>query len=317
MRAKCFPARRASSARGIRQLYEIGDGRIRVDEPPLNAVLHDQLPDDNAGKPALSGTPEEQLRTSRRLAPQSLYKIEQFFDSLRGTLALVPIFIVLVRRTMPCEKARLLIVDDKQLVRTSISHLFAEIGYSVRSAQDGFSALRELREEIPDILLSDLNMPGMSGYELLRVVRRRFPSIQVIAMSGAFSGDEVPSGVAADAFYQKGSSMGALLRIIESLRLMERRDPLPVRIVAPLLIQRNESDTFREAHVMIACSECLRTFPQPIYGSGSRERTTNCIYCGSSIRYSVVEPLNQMPLRSFYRRAGAEISAHGASDAGD
>ena len=173
---------------------------------------------------------------------------------------------------MPGEKARLLVVDDKQLIRTSLSLELTEMGYSVRSAQDGFSALYELREEIPDILLSDLNMPGMSGFELLRVVRRRFPTIQVIAMSGAFSGDEVPSGVAADAFYQKGSSMGTLLRIIESLRLMERRDPLPVRVAAPLLIQRNESGTFREAPVMIACSECLRTFAQPLYGSGSRER---------------------------------------------
>jgi CheY-like chemotaxis protein/DNA-directed RNA polymerase subunit RPC12/RpoP len=199
----------------------------------------------------------------------------------------------------------------------SISHLLAEIGYSVRSAEEGFSALRELRQEIPDVLLSDLNMPGMCGYELLRVVRRRFPSIQVIAMSGAFSGDEVPSGVAADAFYQKGSSMGALLRIIESLRLMERRDPLPARIAAPLLIPRSGSATSREAYVTITCSECMRTFPQPLYGSDSRERTTDCIHCGSSIQYSVVEPLNQMPLKSFYRRAGAEISAQGASDAGD
>jgi len=249
--------------------------------------------------------------------PRSLYKSEQFLDSLGGTLALVPIFIALVRRTMPFEKARLLIVDDSQLIRTSISHLLGEIGYSVRIAQDGFSALRELRREIPDVILSDLNMPGMCGYELLRVVRRRFPSIQVIAMSGAFSGDEVPSGVAADAFYQKGSSLGALLRVIESLRLMERRDPLPFRTPTPLLIQRNESDTFREAHVTIACSECLRTFPQPLHGSGSRERTTNCIYCGSSIQYSVVESLNQMPLQSFYRRPGTRDSAQDASDVGD
>jgi CheY-like chemotaxis protein len=196
---------------------------------------------------------------------------------------------------MSCEKTRLLMVDDSQLIRMSISHLLAEIGYSVRSAQDGFSAIRELRQEIPDVLLSDLNMPGMCGYELLRVVRRRFPSIQVIAMSGAFSGNEVPSGVAADAFFQKGSSMGALLRIIESLPLMERRDPLPSRLAAPLLIQRNGSDAFGEACVKIPCPECLRTFPQPLYGSGSREQTTNCIYCGSSIQYSVVELPNQMP----------------------
>ncbi len=218
---------------------------------------------------------------------------------------------------MLCEKARLLIVDDKQSIRISISHLLSEIGYSVRGAHDGFSALRELREEVPDVILSDLNMPGMCGYELLRVVRRRFPSIQVIAMSGAFSGSEVPSSVAADAFYQKGSSLGALLRIIESLRLMERRDPLPVRIAAPLLIQRNESNTFGAADVTIACCECLRTFPLPLQGSASRERTTNCIYCGSSIQYSIVEPLNQMPLGSFHGIVGTEISAQSASDVGD
>jgi CheY-like chemotaxis protein len=218
---------------------------------------------------------------------------------------------------MLCEKTRLLIVDDKQSIRTSLSQLLTENGYSVRDAEDGFSALRELREEVPEVLLSDLNMPGMCGYELLRVVRRRFPSIQVIAMSGAFSGGEVPSGVVADAFYQKGSSMGALLRVIESLRLMERRDPLPARMAVPLLIQRSESDTFGADYVTIACSECLRTFPEPLHGSASRERTTNCIYCGSSIQYSVVDPVNQVPLRSFYRRARAEISAQGASDLGD
>jgi CheY-like chemotaxis protein len=82
--------------------------------------------------------------------------------------------------------------------------VLTEIGYSVRSAQDGFSALVEIRKDVPDIILSDLNMPGMSGFELLSVVRRRFPSIRVIAMSGAFSGDEMPSGVDADAFYPKG-----------------------------------------------------------------------------------------------------------------
>ncbi|MGA3263367.1 MAG: response regulator [Terracidiphilus sp.] len=123
---------------------------------------------------------------------------------------------------MPDTKARLLIVDDEPLVRTSISQVLAEIGYGVRSAEDGFSALEELRREVPEILLSDLNMPGMTGYELLSVVRRRYPAIQTIAMSGSFCGDEAPSGVAADAFYQKGSSVGSLLRILEMLPKADR-----------------------------------------------------------------------------------------------
>ena len=49
-------------------------------------------------------------------------------------------------------------------------------------------------------------MPQMSGFEFLSVVRRRFPELLVVAMSGAYdSGDSVPGGVIADAFYAKAS----------------------------------------------------------------------------------------------------------------
>src|SRR5277367_2595055 len=119
------------------------------------------------------------------------------------------------RLAMPDEKATLLLVDDDASIRKSLSLILAESGHKIRSAADGFSALVEIRNEIPDILLSDLYMPGMSGFELLSVVRRRLPAIQVIAMSGAFSGDGVPPGVAADAFHEKGTNLQSLLQIIE------------------------------------------------------------------------------------------------------
>jgi CheY-like chemotaxis protein len=118
--------------------------------------------------------------------------------------------------------SRLLIVDDEPSIRYSLSCILTEIGYNVRSAEDGISALLEIGSDVPEILLSDLHMPGMSGFELLSEVRQRFPEIQTIAMSGAFLGDEVPSGVAADGFYQKGSSTGSLLRIMSSLPRRER-----------------------------------------------------------------------------------------------
>jgi len=84
----------------------------------------------------------------------------------------------------PNLRTSLLLVDDQALTCACLSELLARHGYGVRSAPDGFSALAEIREDIPDLVLSDLNMSGMSGFELLSVVRRRFPSIRVIAMSG-------------------------------------------------------------------------------------------------------------------------------------
>jgi CheY-like chemotaxis protein len=116
-----------------------------------------------------------------------------------------------------------LVVDDKECIRTSTSLVLEEMGYLVRSAEDGLSALREIRRESPEVLLTDLNMPGMSGFELLTEVRNSFPAIKVIAMSGAFCGNEVPAGVPADAFYQKGSSVSALLQILRAIPQMKCR----------------------------------------------------------------------------------------------
>jgi CheY-like chemotaxis protein len=81
-------------------------------------------------------------------------------------------------------KIRILVVEDDSTVRLTISKLLGEEGYDVSTATDGFDALLHLQQAIPDLLLSDLNMPQMSGFELLSVVRRRFPEILVVASSG-------------------------------------------------------------------------------------------------------------------------------------
>ncbi|HVG92086.1 MAG TPA: response regulator, partial [Alphaproteobacteria bacterium] len=104
-------------------------------------------------------------------------------------------------------KHEILVVDDDDGVRGSLELLLKSAGYAVSTAIHGFDALLQLKKKLPAIVLSDLSMPQMSGFELLSVVRRRFPQISVIAMSGAYhSGDSVPGGVIADAFYAKGQS---------------------------------------------------------------------------------------------------------------
>src|ERR1700691_5097237 len=142
-------------------------------------------------------------------------------------------------------KANLLIVDDEAKIRGNLSTMFTALGYAVRVTPNGFSALDAIRDEIPDILLSDLNMPGMSGFELLSVVRRRFPSIRVVAMSGAFSEKKVPLGIAADAFYQKGSHRPhVLLGAVEAMAVREKSQAVRFsqRPDAPIWIPTNGHD---------------------------------------------------------------------------
>jgi CheY-like chemotaxis protein len=114
-------------------------------------------------------------------------------------------------------KLQILVVDDDPGVRETVAMLLMAAGYDVVAAEDGFGALLQLRKMLPDVMVSDLDMPGMSGFELLSVVRRRFPRILTLAMSGAFPGDDLPTGVIADGFYAKGGHPKNLLGTLEQL----------------------------------------------------------------------------------------------------
>jgi CheY-like chemotaxis protein len=136
-------------------------------------------------------------------------------------------------------KHPILVVDDEPSIRESLARLLVLSGYDVSTANDGFAALLHLRQALPDLIVSDLNMPQMSGYELLSVVRRRFPQIITVAMSGALQGDAVPSGVSADSFFAKGQSPKNLLATVATLiRTSETRISAHQREGAPAWIPR-------------------------------------------------------------------------------
>ena len=201
---------------------------------------------------------------------------------------------------MPDTKASVLIVDDEPTIRVLLSQILVENGYGARSAADGLSALEEIHREAPEILLSDLNMPGMSSFELLPEVRRRFPGILLIAMSGSFSGNRIPSGVTADAFYQKGAGVGTLLRIMESLPRLERTAQPPQATPAAVWIARSQSNAAGESHAVIECPECLRTFPQVLSGTIDPVSKANCRYCGTLVSYTILQPDDGAVLLPFH-----------------
>lgn len=153
---------------------------------------------------------------------------------------------------MPDPKASILIVEDEESVRTSLAEILKIVGHRVRCTSDGLAALVEINQEIPEVLLSDLNMPGMSGFELLPLVRLQFPVVRVIAMSGAFSGSQVPRGVTADAFYAKGNGVAVLLKAIEGLTLANRQS---CEAPESSWIQRNGHDTAAAGSVGVSCSD--------------------------------------------------------------
>jgi CheY-like chemotaxis protein len=211
---------------------------------------------------------------------------------------------------MPDPKINLLIVDDEPPTRRSLSQIFTGLGYSVRSAEDGFSALFEIRQSVPDILISDLNMPGMSGFELLSVVRRRFAAIQVIAMSGAIAGDGLQAGVAADAFYEKGTNLRSLFRIMEAMSQPARQPSFrPSSSLAPIWIPRQMEDNSDAESVVITCPECLRAFPEILGEQRRLIQETGCVHCFTLIHYAIIQPTDPASPQSFQRKPGTEAPA--------
>ena len=79
---------------------------------------------------------------------------------------------------------RVIIVDDDSLVRITARVLLEEAGFDVVETSDGTFALRLLQSSTADVVLCDLFMPGIDGLEVIREVRRQFPDVKVIAMSG-------------------------------------------------------------------------------------------------------------------------------------
>lgn len=187
-------------------------------------------------------------------------------------------------------KAKLLIVDDEPSTQTLLSQIFLLRGHSVRAAEDGFAALEEIRTERPDILISDLKMPRMSGCELLSVVRRRLPEIYVIATSGAFSGDNIPYGVAANAFHAKATGLDRLFEIVNSAGIGKRVRPESAA-PTPMWISRFTKNNSPTACVL-SCPECLRPFSFPVDPLDFVIRERECVHCGSMIHYATVPPMN-------------------------
>jgi len=89
---------------------------------------------------------------------------------------------------------KILIVDDEQIVRDSLTHWFEEDGYQVSSAADAFDVLKDLQPGKYDIMLVDIKMPKMSGLELLEKVKEIDPDCIVIIITAYAS---VPSAVQA------------------------------------------------------------------------------------------------------------------------
>lgn len=82
------------------------------------------------------------------------------------------------------ESRRIVVVDDEECIADTLAIIFRESGYDAVPAYGGQAALEACRERPPDLLLSDVIMPGMNGIELALLVRAQYPGCRILLFSG-------------------------------------------------------------------------------------------------------------------------------------
>ena len=120
-------------------------------------------------------------------------------------------------------RGRILVVDDEANARSALAELLRDEGYTVDTAADGFKALPKLEELSPDLLLTDLRMPGMDGMELMKRAWEGDSERVVVVMTAHGSVDTAVAAMrqgAAD-YLTKPINVDELLLVIE--RVLERR----------------------------------------------------------------------------------------------
>ena len=128
-------------------------------------------------------------------------------------------------------RGRILVVDDDADVREIMSHVLRSAGHRVTSADDGATGWAALCADSFDVLITDHDMPRMSGLDLLRRVRARRLNLPVVFISGSMSPDEpellqcLQPGVAMEKPFSLVDLLGTVRNFLTSaLRHGEARD---------------------------------------------------------------------------------------------
>ncbi|MEJ5169895.1 MAG: sigma-54 dependent transcriptional regulator [Fimbriimonadales bacterium] len=126
-------------------------------------------------------------------------------------------------------KGRLLVVDDEPTIRRILEVAFTKQGYHVGTAEDAFAALRMLEDRRWNCVLTDVTMPGMTGFELFEQVRARWPETEVVIMTAYGTIPQAVDAIRKGAFeyVPKPFDLDSLKRIVQAAcggkRKAERR----------------------------------------------------------------------------------------------
>lgn len=98
---------------------------------------------------------------------------------------------------------RILLIDDDAAIRAIARRILERAGYEVLEAGEGEAGIRQMRLQLVDLVLTDIYMPGEDGFSTIRRLRREWPDVKIITISGG-------SGAGLGDLSAVASAMGAV-----------------------------------------------------------------------------------------------------------
>jgi DNA-binding response OmpR family regulator len=145
-------------------------------------------------------------------------------------------------------KGRILVADDQDSFRALISRMLAKEGFDPIEAKDGTSAIELYRTLKPSVVISDIIMPRMDGFALLKEIKKADPNAAVILITGHGNEEILLKALRGGAtnFFKKPFTLHSLLGEIEKI-LRYNREALHGSVFTPFLVDESKSFAFRTA----------------------------------------------------------------------
>jgi len=129
---------------------------------------------------------------------------------------------------------RVLVVDDDRALRFFVAALLEESGYQIDQAADGVEALRKLTEHGADLVLLDINLPGMNGLDVLAQARRLAPRARVVMLTADDTPDTLLRAVRGQAhrYVRKPMAAGRIVELVNEVLEASEASTLPIEVVS-------------------------------------------------------------------------------------
>lgn len=122
-----------------------------------------------------------------------------------------------LRATSTALTSPILIVDDDAAIRAAISEILEMEGYTVITVADGAAALRQIEEEAPALMLLDMRMPGINGWDVAHILQQRGSTVPILVMTAAQDARRWAEQIGASGYLAKPFDLDDLLAAVERL----------------------------------------------------------------------------------------------------